>query len=173
MHSMGCVCVAVKPIKPRKCSYADCALPLNNKYYLWQIGFLLIGLLALIGKAEDFNTFTIFTFIFPITVDLFYNEAAFIQNRYTHILYIVYLFLNLSILLICFLGFGNIVIDQSSRFEIAKSSMILPGASFSKMYLALLICADIVVPWMFYRGMPNQESMKLVNDIDERMGVGV
>lgn len=46
-----------------KCPYEECKLPENNKHYLWQIGYMLIGLGVLFFKAEDFTFFKPFYFL--------------------------------------------------------------------------------------------------------------
>ena len=52
------------------CPYEVCKLPQNNKHYLWQIAYMLIGLSVLFFRAEDFTFFQTFLFLAPVVLDL-------------------------------------------------------------------------------------------------------
>jgi hypothetical protein len=158
-----------KPKKLRKCYYSECALPLNNNCYLWQMGFLFFGFCCLIGDAKQFNLFTIFAFVLPVLIDLFHNaklRPLWLQNvRKVFILY------NIVIVIVCIVGFRGIIIDAGENFVVAGSAMFFAARQIPKKSLAFLILIDIFVPCMFFYGAPNQASMQMLGAVSERVGV--
>lgn len=145
-----------------KCPYEECKLPENNKHYLWQIGYMLIGLGVLFFKAEDFTFFQTFLFLAPVVLDIV--NADFATNTLNRVR-LCFGVLDAALLVGCFLGMFGVLQDVGECFIVSRSFLYFSGVEIKKTTVGIIIALNLAVPIIFYIGSPCQETIKMVNRV--------
>lgn len=137
-------------------------MPENNKHYLWQIGYMLIGLGVLFFKAEDFTFFQTFLFLAPVVLDIV--NADFATNTLNRVR-LCFGVLDAALLVGCFLGMFGVLQDVGECFIVSRSFLYFSGVEIKKTTVGIIIALNLAVPIIFYIGSPCQETIKMVNRV--------
>lgn len=140
------------------CPYEVCKLPQNNRHYLWQIGYMLIGLGVLFFKAEDFTFFQTFLFLAPVVLDLLNTS---LKIKVLNGVRIVFGILDAALLLSCLLGMFGVFEDTGTGFAVSESFLYFSGVEIKKTIVGIVIALNLAVPILFYIGSPCQQTMKM------------
>lgn len=146
-----------------KCPYEECKLPQNNRHYLWQIGYMVIGLGVLFFKEEDFTFFQTFLFLAPVALDLLNASFAKVIN----LVRLGFGVLDAVLLLGCFLGMFGVFEDTGASFAVSQSFLYFSGVEIKKTIVGLVIALNLAVPIIFYIGAPCQQTMRQLSNLKE------
>lgn len=152
--------MAVKQKKSKKCQYAECFLPKDNKIYWWQLAFMAIGILGFFLVKTDFSFLNIFLFLVPVTLDLVYND---IKYGFLKIIRKIYIALNLFCVSVCFIGFTML---NESGLKVTVDTLFFESVDISsiKSFLFLAIVINIMVPIILLIGRPCLKNLKVAED---------
>ena len=145
-----------------KCSYEECKLPKNNKHYLWQIGYMLIGLGVLFFKAEDFTFFQTFLFLAPVALDIL--NADFTTDTLNRVR-LCFGVLDAALLVGCFLGMFGVLQDTGESFIVSQNFLYFSGVEIKKTTVGIIIALNLAISIIFYIGSPCQETIKMLSRI--------
>lgn len=143
-----------------RCPYEECKLPENNRHYLWQIAYMLIGLGVLFFKVEDFTFFQTFLFLAPVALDIL--DARFITKA-LNIVRVVFGIFDAILLICCILGMFGVLQDTGKGFAVSQSFLYFSGVEIDKTIVGIIIAINLAVPILFYIGAPCQQTMRLLN----------
>lgn len=147
-----------------KCVYEKCGLPKNNNKYAWQVAYLFVSLAYLLKDSRQFNFFSLFLFVMPVLMDLLFGPF---EGRFLRAVRKIAITINMVLILVCILGLFSIIVDSGESFEIVSTAMIFANFSIKKSAMIGPLVADLVVPFMYFKGAPNQQTMKVKREISE------
>lgn len=145
-----------------KCFYEECKLPQNNKHYLWQIVYMLIGLGVLFFRAADFTFFQTFLFLAPVVLDLLNTSLT---AKVLNGVRIVFGILDAALLLSCFFGMFGVLQDTGTSFVVSQSFLYFSGVEIKKTIVGIVIALNLTVPILFYIGSPCQQTMRALSKV--------
>lgn len=146
-------------MRKRVCSYSECKLPVNNHRYLWQLAYILLGLIVLYWRESDFTFFQVFLFVFPILIDVSYSTLS---SKIMNIVRGIFFLLNLLVLSICILGFMDIMSDTGNAFFIELEVFNFQFA-LKKAILGCIMFPNIIIPVLYYGASPCQKNEETIN----------
>ena len=145
-----------------ECVYEECMLPSNNTYYLWQIGYMLIGLGVLFFRIENFTFFQTLLFLFPVILDIWNTNITAGWLKFVRVCFGV---LDVALLICCLLGMSGVLQDTGKSFVVSQDYMYFSGQGIEKTTVGIIIAFNLIVPVMFYIGAPCQKAMKMLNKV--------
>lgn len=154
------------------CHYGQCQLSKDNRKYVCQVIFFIISIGILLKNRNDFSFLSIFLFVAPIMVDILTTDLK--KSKTCTAIRWIFGFLNAVLLIGCFFGFANVIIDSGDYFTLLSTFMFFGGISIKKEGVALALAIDILVPVVFFFGVPSQATLRMLEDterIAERKGV--
>ena len=155
-------------MKKRLCAYSDCQLPKNNNKYFAQLILLIIVLLFMIKDVQYFTLVSVFLFVAPVTLDLICTD---LQPKWLNTVRIIFIIYNLVICLLSFSGIFGLITEQKTYFLVVETSMMWPEYIVNKDIVLYLLFIDLIIPWMFWKGAPNQAAAIAVYNVLEDVGV--
>lgn len=150
------------------CHYGRCWLPKDNSKYGWQMVFLVFSLFVLWKDVESFPFFPIFLFSAPVMIDILTTE---LNSKVCTVIRKLFGIGNAIVIVFCFFGFGDIILDNGDYFAFASTSMLLGQVSIRKTYIGIALALDILVPLVFFIGAPSQKTLHML-EVDKRMTEG-
>lgn len=145
-----------------KCVYEECKLPKNNNHYLWQIGYMMIGLGVLFFRAQDFTFFQTFLFLAPVALDIL---TADFTTKGLNWVRLGFGILDAALLISCFLGMFGVLLDTGESFAVSQEFLYFSGVEIKKTCVGIIIALNLAVPLVFYIGSPCQETVKIFNKV--------
>lgn len=140
-----------------KCHYESCQLPDNNKRYIMQGAYILIGIFVLLSRPENFTFFQTMLFTCPILIDI---VCAGPTNRLSMIVRWIIGVADSLIIIACVLGLGGVVVQTATSYSIVESMLLFGGLAISKTAVAILLVANLIIPVVYYVWSPCKTSMK-------------
>lgn len=142
----------------KECFYEECKLPKSNNKYGFQFVCFAISTMCFAKNPQQFTMISLLLYLFPIIIDLWTVELrpkALDYFRHGCVL------VNSAICLI-FVGgvLTGVMVDEGTAFKVLTTSMVLPGYTINKEVLWWITVWDLVIPVMFYVGLPNQKMME-------------
>lgn len=135
----------------RKCSYDTCQLPDNNNRYWWQFVYLILGVICLIAKEDEFTFFPLFTFVAPVLIDLLGSE---VNHGLASKIRLFFIVINVILVLMCLVGWYGLIQDTGSFFVISEEAMVFAGLKMKKQVFLPAIVANIFVPVLYSQVSP-------------------
>lgn len=141
-----------------KCSYNACQLPDNNSRFIWQGIYILVGIFVLLSNPQNFTYFQTILFIAPVLIDIVCSGPA---NKVARIVRWIIGSVDVVIMIICFLGLGGIVIQDSNSYFIVESMILFGGFKISKTIMAILLIVNLMIPVAYYTCSPCKQSERI------------
>lgn len=144
---------------PIICPYSACLVDNRPDKYWIQWLFLIVSWLSLIKSGNDFNQTTIFLFMIPIWIDLYFSQkctglARLIQLLFYGIAIVIFL-----LVCSCMVGY---VSGDGTFFTVANGSSILGyGKSISKSAVSKGLFIETFYPLSLYLGAPSNQDYML------------
>lgn len=140
-----------------KCTYDACQLPDNNNRFILQGLYILIGIFVLLSNPESFTYFQTMLFVFPILIDIICSGPI---NRFARGVRWVIGIADTFIVIVCFLGLGGIIIQDTESYLFVESMLIFGGIAIGKIHIAVLLIANLIIPFAYYSYSPCKRSEK-------------
>lgn len=153
-------------IENRFCYYDRCWLPKDNSKYLWQVGLLAISFIFLLQNITKFSFISIFLFILPVIVDIMTTE---LKSKAWTVIRCIFGVANGIIVIFCFLGFGNVIIDKGNCFALVSTYMFFSGLTVKKIDIAKVLAVDILVPFIFLISAPSRKTLHSLKIVQTEM----
>lgn len=134
-----------------KCKYDQCQLPDNNRRYILQAVYIVIGILVLCSSEETFTFFQMMLFTAPILIDIACANPGGLP------LEIVRWFVGIidaAIVILSVLGLGGVVTIDAEKVSFISTMVLLGGVSISKRLVSILLFTNLIVPIAYYVGSP-------------------
>ena len=141
-----------------KCSYDACQLPDNNYRFIWQGIYVIVGIFVLLSNPQNFTYFQTMLFIAPVLIDIVCSGPT---NKVARIVRWVVGSVDVIIMIICFLGLGGIVTQDSNSYFIVESMMLFGGFKISKVLIAILLIVNLLIPVAYYTCSPCKQSARI------------
>ena len=138
--------------KKSECLHEVCRLPKNNYRFLWQWAYVILGLAILLMKEETFTFFQVFLFVFPIFIDIAYNDMG---SKILDIVRCIFAFINVAVMSICFFGLTGIMTDSGNAF-VMNLDVIQLNIEISKSTIAYAMAPNLIVPLIYFCTSPCQ-----------------
>lgn len=138
--------------KKHECLHEGCKLPRNNYRFLWQWAYIILGLSILLLKNEAFTFFQVFLFVFPIFIDIAYND---LDSKILDAVRLFFGILNVLVMSICVFGMAGIMIDNGSVF-VMDLAVIGVCIEVHKSTVAFLMAPNLIVPLIYFCTSPCQ-----------------
>lgn len=152
----------MKKKSKRYCVYDKCCLPENNNIYLIQLIYAVITAIILGANKHEFTLTSILLYISPFLIDLTQNK---IENKLYSFVKGLLIFDNIFLLI--FVITGMFLVDESENyFIIRKTAMFFAGLNISKKLIFVMCFANISVPFILYKAVPCQKTIKTIEDIE-------
>ncbi len=134
-----------------KCSYDSCQLPDNNNRFILQGVYILVGIFVLLSAPENFTYFQTVLFISPILIDIVCSGPT---NTLARLVRWGVGIADTFIMIVCFLGLGEIIVQDSMNYWLVESMLLFGGIRISKSCIAVLLIANLLVPAVYYHYSP-------------------
>lgn len=141
-----------------KCTYDVCQLPDNNKRFILQGAYILIGILVLFSRPENFTFFQTMLFTFPILIDVVCCGPT---NPVSLTIRWIVGVIDVLITIACVLGLDGIVVQTPTCFRFVESMLLFGGAEISKNFIAVLLFLNLMIPIAYYHYSPCKNSAKI------------
>lgn len=151
-----------------KCSYEACQLPDNNNRFIFQAIYICVGIFVLISNPENFTYFQIMLFIAPVLIDIACSGPA---NNLARVVRWAIGFLDVIILIICFLGLGGIVVQDLDSYLVVESMIFFGGFQIPKELIAVFLIVNLSIPIAYYICSPCKQSAKIKATVVSRREV--
>lgn len=147
-----------------KCAYDKCQLPDNNKRFILQGIYVIIGTLILFGKSENFTFFQIILFIAPILIDILSSGSDSLPVRGARI---IIGGLDVLVIIFCLVGLGGYVTDNGNSFSLVNTMLLFGGFELRKDTIGIILMANIAIPFIYYNTSPCK-NVKAINMVFKR-----
>lgn len=147
-----------------KCIYQNCKLPENNKRYGVQAAYLFLSLTYLLKDTAQFNFFSLALFVMPVLMDLYFGS---LEGGILSLIRICFIILNTVLILICVLGFFSVIVEIEDSFVVTSTAVIFANYSIPKCYIAWLLPIELLIPLIYWKGAPNQQTMSIERGISK------
>ena len=148
--------------KESTCVYMKCLLPKNNHRYLWQIAYSFFAIVMLMVNTNAFTFVAVFLLVVPILTDAFFSEFHTRRWRWCCRIFIV---VDIIVAGLCFLGLIGVLIDKGQSIAITTTFMYFGGKCVEKKYVAWILFANVVIPFILFIGSPCQSTKNLAEKI--------
>ncbi len=142
------------------CAYGACMLPQDNKRYLWQLAYIVIGLGVLFFDAKSFTFFQTFLFVAPVLLDIAYVDIK--RSKTLNGIRIFFWIYDSALVVMCILGIVGVLVDKGECFAISTTFLFCPGYSIQKNYIGIAIAINLMVPFILWIGAPCQRAMRIL-----------
>lgn len=148
--------------KNGKCPYPICALKTGNdgKKCAWKI---ICSAIAYINIAKDYSLFTgitIFLFLFPTAIDLFYYKS---RSKFITFAKFAVLLMDIFILIVSFSTVFGFMKDNIYDFVVNHNAIIFNGNSITKKIMYDLMLLNIPMIILCYIGSPAFDNSLISN----------
>lgn len=151
-----------------KCSHSVCQLPDNNNRFILQGVYILIGVCVLLSKPENFTYFQTMLFISPILIDIVCSGP---NNLLARIVRWGIGIIDTIIILICFLGLGGIIVQDTTSYFLVETMLLFGGIKFKKAHIAVLLVINLIIPVIYYTYSPCKTTAKIKDTMNTRKEV--
>lgn len=151
-----------------KCPYAVCQLPDNNKRYIFQFIYILVGILVLLSEPENFTYFQMLLFISPILMDVVCSGP---KNPLAYFIRWAVGIVDAIIILICFLGLGGVIVQDTTSYSLIETMLLFGGIKFKKSVIATLLIVNLIIPVIYYTYSPCKAAIEIKNKMNARKEV--
>lgn len=148
-----------------KCSYDVCQLPDNNSRFIAQGVYVVIGIFVLLSNSQSFTYFQTILFIAPVLIDIVCSGP---NNKVAWIVRLVIGTVDTIIMIICFLGLGGIVLQDSNNYFIVKSMILFGGVEIPKVIIAVFLVINLLIPVAYFTCSPCKQSERMKSAVVAR-----
>ena len=141
-----------------KCSHNTCQLPDNNNRFIFQGVYIFIGICVLLSKPENFTYFQTMLFVSPVLIDVVSSGP---QNPLALFVRRVIGTVDTIIVLICILGLGGIITQDTTSYLFVDTMLLFGGFKFDKTLIAGLLVVNLIVPAIYYTYSPCKAAAKI------------
>lgn len=144
----------------RVCAHDECKLNENNNIRMWQLAYLGICFLALTCKFEEFGSLSIFLYVMPIIIDLFYLNMS--KIIFLKLIKTILIVLNLFLLAVClYIFIGGLAVNEDT-FQFSHNVMFLKNLVIEKKYIVAMMFLDLSVPIIYYNAAPSKKTTRII-----------
>lgn len=144
--------------KSNTCLYGKCYLPENNNKFLLQVVYVIIGIFVLLSKPENFTYFQTLLFVSSILIDIISFGPV---NKVAHFIRWVIGVFDTLIVIVCFLGLGGIIGQTPNTYFFVDTMRLLGGFCINKDFIALILIANLAIPFAYYNYSPCKKNLKI------------
>ena len=141
-----------------KCSYDVCQLPDNNHRFICQGIYVVVGIFVLLSNPQNFTYFQTMLFIAPVLIDIVCSGPT---NKVARTVRWIIGSVDVIIMIICFLGLGGIIIQDSNSYFIVESMILFGGLQIPKVLIAILLIINLLIPAAYYTCSPCKQSAEM------------
>ena len=151
--------MARKPPKKITCAYNKCALPDNNRYYIWQCIVLITAFFAFMAMKTEITSLNIALFIVPVMLDLFDTK---LYNKVLVVVAFIIRWLDVITIILIILNLFGIIYQKDNLYQITLEYV---GTKYIplKGWMLSVAAINILVPIILGIGRPTKRTIEILN----------